>query len=203
MKLIRFITGVTKKVSFVAKCVAILCIIGALATAYSGTTFNTETQIPLLGELKNLFNDSDNEVSQNGFHKASILETIDGDTILVMDSNTKKQLKVRLIGVNTPESVHSDEEKNCEEGKIASLYTKASLKTGMTVYLEYDVETDDQYGRTLAYVWLTDECNPSSYEDFCNFNYGALLLQNTYCEAVYYEPNGKYKEWYEKLDAEN
>lgn len=44
---------------------------------------------------------------------------VDGDTIRIKnDSN--ESIKVRLIGINTPESVHSDETKNCEEGKIAS-----------------------------------------------------------------------------------
>ncbi len=131
--------------------------------------------------------------------EATVLYVVDGDTIVV-DNNGNEE-KIRMIGVNTPESVHSDESKNTPEGKEASDFTKTQLKEGMTVYLQYDEEKEDQYGRILAYIWLTDDCDLQNYDDFCKYNYGAVLLQNTHCEAVYYEPNGMYKDWYEKLDT--
>lgn len=137
----------------------------------------------------------------NGFEKAVVVSVTDGDTITVKVSG--KEFKVRMIGVNTPESVHADASKNTAEGTEASNYTKSQLKPGTTVYLEYDMDKEDDYGRTLAYIWLEDDCDTSDYEDFCKYNYGAILLQNTYCEAVYYAPNGMYREWYEQLDAEN
>lgn len=137
----------------------------------------------------------------NGFEKAVVVSVTDGDTITVKASG--KEFKIRMIGVNTPESVHADASKNTTEGAEASNYTKSQLKPGTTVYLEYDIDKEDDYGRTLAYIWLEDDCNTSDYEDFCKYNYGAILLQNTYCEAAYYAPNGTYREWYEQLDAEN
>jgi len=77
---------------------------------------------------------------------------VDGDTIVVRIDNSK--VKVRLIGINTPESVHSDETKNTKEGVEASDYLKSIITE--KVYLEYDVEPVDQYGRTMAYVYLDD-----------------------------------------------
>jgi micrococcal nuclease len=78
---------------------------------------------------------------------------VDGDTIeLVLDG---REIHVRLIGIDTPETVAPGEPVECY-GPQASAYTKRRLE-GRTVGLEFDVEREDQYGRTLAYVWLGDE----------------------------------------------
>jgi micrococcal nuclease len=72
---------------------------------------------------------------------------VDGDTI-VLDGGEK----VRLIGVDTPETV--DPRKSVEYfGKEASEFTKRSAE-GKRVRLEYDWQRTDKYGRTLAYVYL-------------------------------------------------
>lgn len=136
---------------------------------------------------------------QEELYSASIQYVIDGDTVIV--NKDGEEMKVRLIGVNTPESVSRTEE-NTEEGYIASEFTKGYLQEGQTVWLEYDIQRTDRYGRTLAYLWLTDQADRSSYEDFCTYNYGAILLQNTYCEAKAYLPNIKYRSWYERLETE-
>ena len=79
---------------------------------------------------------------------------IDGDTFLTVIDG--EEIKVRLIGVDTPESVNEvNPEKNCKEGNIASDYTK-KLLAGETVYLEYDINKTYDYGRTLAYVYLDE-----------------------------------------------
>ena len=134
------------------------------------------------------------------FEKATVDRVVDGDTIIANINGEKS--RIRMIGINTPESVSSDSSKNCKEGVIASNYTKSMLTKGMTIYLEYDESRTDIYGRTLAYIWLTNKCDTTSYNDFCKYNYGAILLKNTYCESVYYAPNGKYKGWYDKLERE-
>ena len=74
---------------------------------------------------------------------------INGDTI-VLDGNEK----VRLIGVDTPETKHPS--KPVEYfGKEASAFT-ARMVEGKKVRLEYDWQRQDKYGRTLAYVYLED-----------------------------------------------
>lgn len=80
---------------------------------------------------------------------------IDGDTLeLRVNGNTER---VRLIGINTPESVDPRRTVECF-GKEAS--AKANeLLSGMSVV---EVESDpsqgarDTYGRLLVYVWLSD-----------------------------------------------
>ena len=74
---------------------------------------------------------------------------VDGDTIIVGGVG-----RVRLIGVDTPESV--DPRRPVEFfGKEAGAFTRR-LVDGQRVRLEYDWERTDRYGRTLAYVYLPD-----------------------------------------------
>lgn len=74
---------------------------------------------------------------------------VDGDTIKLDNGET-----VRLIGVDTPESVHPL--KPVEYfAKEASDFTR-SLVVGRYVTLEYDQTLRDRYGRLLAYVYLDD-----------------------------------------------
>src|SRR5262245_45508744 len=78
-----------------------------------------------------------------------VLRTVDGDTIEIEQDG--KPVKVRLIGVDTPETVHPS--KPVEEyGKEASRFT-ANLLKGESVYLAFDKDKTDKYGRTLAYVY--------------------------------------------------
>lgn len=62
----------------------------------------------------------------------TVSRVIDGDTIVIEMDGTKS--RIRMIGVNTPESASPDESKNTEEGKIASEYTKNALPEGTKVF---------------------------------------------------------------------
>jgi micrococcal nuclease len=79
-----------------------------------------------------------------------VVRVVDGDTIVV-DGGSGPQI-VRLLGIDTPETVHPDKPVQCY-GPEASAYTK-HLLTGRTVELTYDRERVDSYGRWLAYVYL-------------------------------------------------
>ena len=138
--------------------------------------------------------------ADNGFKEATIAKVVDGDTVKVFLDGQKTT--IRIIGINTPESVLEDESLNTEEGRIASDYVKQLLPKGTTVYIEYDLDDEDQYGRTLAYLWLENDVDTSDFEDFCRYNVGALIMQNTYCESVYYKPNRKYLDWLRLLEEE-
>jgi len=77
------------------------------------------------------------------------VRVVDGDT-LVLDGDER----IRLIGVDTPESV--DPRRPVEQfGKEAAAFTRR-LAEGRRVRLEFDQERRDHYGRTLAYVYLED-----------------------------------------------
>jgi micrococcal nuclease len=77
------------------------------------------------------------------------VRVIDGDTIELEGGE-----RVRLIGVDTPETV--DPRRPVQYfGKEASAFTRR-LAEGRTVRLEFGDETFDRYQRTLAYVYLPD-----------------------------------------------
>lgn len=83
-----------------------------------------------------------------------VTKVSDGDTIhIMMDGRDEK---VRLIGINTPETVDPRRPVECF-GKEASARMK-ELVGGKIVRLEYDdtQSVRDAYNRILAYVYLED-----------------------------------------------
>lgn len=83
-----------------------------------------------------------------------VTKVTDGDTIQIdMDGATER---VRLIGINTPETVDPRRKVECF-GKEASARMK-ELAEGEIVKLEYDESQSlrDTYDRLLAYVYLED-----------------------------------------------
>lgn len=128
--------------------------------------------------------------------EAEVIGVVDGDTIKVEVSGEEK--KVRLIGIDAPESVHPDETRNSEVGKLASDFTKDILEDYPIVYLQYDEERQDQYGRELCYVWLSDNVDVYDSEDIDTYMLNAIILQEGYAEAISYYPNVFYAEYFEK-----
>jgi micrococcal nuclease len=88
--------------------------------------------------------------------EVAVTRVIDGDTIVVR-TTTGDDRTVRLIGVDTPETVKPGAPVDCF-GPQASEYTTAML-TGRSVRLETDPATGDtdRYGRHLAYVWTVHD----------------------------------------------
>ena len=118
-----------------------------------------------------------------------VVRVVDGDTFVALIAGEK--VKVRLIGVDTPESVHPDKSKNTEAGKTASDYTKEMLD-GKSVYLEYDVDTYDRYDRMLAYVYLSDGTTMLN----------RLLLESGNASVMTVQPNVKYADEFYELQKE-
>jgi micrococcal nuclease len=81
----------------------------------------------------------------------TILKVVDGDTVDI-DINGHTE-RVRLIGVNTPETKHLTKPIECF-GPEASAYMTQLLPKGTTVRIERDVEARDRYGRMLLYLYL-------------------------------------------------
>ena len=84
-----------------------------------------------------------------------VAKVTDGDTIHVVRNG--KDIKVRIIGIDTPETVSNSQPIECY-GPEASAFA-SGLLGGKTVYLEYDGSQDevDKFGRTLAHVWTSDK----------------------------------------------
>ncbi len=80
---------------------------------------------------------------------ATVVEVVDGDTVVV-DLNGRQET-LRLIGVDTPETVDPDQPPECF-GAEASTHTKELLPEGTELRLTRDVEARDRYDRLLVYV---------------------------------------------------
>lgn len=81
-----------------------------------------------------------------------VSRVVDGDTVHVTRAGTR--LKVRVLGIDTPETVDPGAPVGCF-GPQATAFARAAL-LDRAVTLEYDDSQGrtDRYGRTLAYVWL-------------------------------------------------
>ncbi len=123
-----------------------------------------------------------------------VQRVIDGDTFECLLED-KEEVKVRLIGVDTPESrpnpkLERDVQKSSRSteeiikmGKRAKEFTKSLLPRGSKVYLEFDVQRTDRYGRLLAYVWLSD-----------GRMLNEVLVREGYAQVYTIPPNVKYQE---------
>ena len=83
---------------------------------------------------------------------AEVVRVVDGDTVEARIGDDVED--VRLIGVDTPETVKPGTPVQCF-GERASHFTKRHL-TGRRLRLVFGVERRDVYGRLLAYAYLGD-----------------------------------------------
>ncbi|MDY2794767.1 thermonuclease family protein [Peptostreptococcus porci] len=136
--------------------------------------------------------------SSDFYETAKVTKVVDGDTINVQING--KDYKVRMIGVDTPETVHPSKPVQFY-GREASDYTKKNL-TDKTVYLQKDVSDTDKYGRLLRYVWTAapSSDNPSE-EEIIESMYNANLVKNGYAHAYTYQPNSRYSDLFSKLQS--
>ncbi|NJK82094.1 MAG: nuclease [Chloroflexaceae bacterium] len=86
---------------------------------------------------------------------AQVVEVIDGDTLKVLLDG--QEATIRLIGIDTPESVHPQQPVECF-GREASARAR-ELAADQPVQLEIDPTQDsvDRYGRLLRYVYLPND----------------------------------------------
>lgn len=118
-----------------------------------------------------------------------VRSVVDGDTIWVTD-NSQKREKIRLIGMDAQEVRNSAKKKKGPYGIQAKNYL-SKLVLNKKVRLEYDVRRKDQYGRTLAYVYLENGL-------FVN----ADLVKKGYAVVQTVSPNVKYAERFYLLQQE-
>jgi len=110
-----------------------------------------------------------------------VTKVSDGDTFHAKDQ-LGNDIKVRLIGIDAPESRRTSKEDVQYYGKEAKAFL-TDLILGKNVRFEYDVGKKDRYGRTLVYVYLEDGT-------FLN----AELVKRGYATAYTVPPNVKYAE---------
>lgn len=118
-----------------------------------------------------------------------VTRVVDGDTFWV-DDGTDKGLKIRLIGVDAPETRKTGRKEVGYYGAEAKTYL-TNLLDDNEVWLEYDVDKTDRYGRTLAYVYLRDGT-------FVN----AELVKRGYAMVMTVPPNVMFAEKFVQLQRQ-
>ena len=128
-------------------------------------------------------------LSESGGRYYPVTKVVDGDTFWV-DDGSEKGLKIRLIGVDAPESRRTRSKEIAYYGQESKEYL-TGLIGGMKVRLEMDVDSLDYFKRTLAYVFLEDNT-------FVN----ALLVKEGYASVMTVPPNVKYVDEFIRLARE-
>ncbi|WP_180955451.1 thermonuclease family protein [Dolosicoccus paucivorans] len=142
-----------------------------------------EENLPLYGRHNTIME------PQEKLNPVELVRVVDGDTIIVMLDGARE--RVRFIGMDTPESVHPDADRNVAEGKIASDFLKEVFASSKgDLFLEYDVQPRDRYSRLLAYVWL----------DGLMLN--ETLLTEGYANVATFPPNTRYVDIFKQAEKE-
>jgi micrococcal nuclease len=136
------------------------------------------------------------EPAPSDLTRVTVARVVDGDTVRVLMPGGAEE-PVRLIGVNTPESTTRHEPYGAE----ASAYAKRRLPKGRVVWLEFDVEMRDRYGRLLAYVWLEPPASRSSGEVRSRMFNAELLLEG-YASLMTIPPDVRYVDVFKPMQAE-
>ena len=130
--------------------------------------------------------------SRHGFECITVGRVIDGDTFETSDGR-----RVRLVGVNTPESTIRTE----AYGKEASSYTVSKLE-GKQVWMQKDVSNRDRYSRYLRIVWLEVPSNDMDENEIRTKMFNAYLVLNGYAEPSTFIPDVKYSAYFVKFARE-
>ncbi len=138
------------------------------------TAANPTTQAPSDRPLATLPDDTSLEPN------AIVDRIVDGDTLVAIVGGQRE--RVRLLGIDTPESVAENRPDQCY-GKEASDYLSALLPEGAEITLILDEEARDQYDRLLAYIVR------SSDDLFVNLD----LIEQGYAGVLIYDPNDHYE----------
>lgn len=120
---------------------------------------------------------------------AVVTRVVDGDTLILNLSNGEEE-RVRLLLIDTPESVHPDKEEEMF-GKEATEFAKEMLQEGSKVVLERGNPERDQYERLLGYIWI----------DGVNLN--QKMIEKGFARVAYvYPPNTKYLDEFKQAERE-
>ena len=120
--------------------------------------------------------------ASNGKPPATVTRVVDGDTAHVLFRG--RDVTVRFIGVDTPETVAPGQPIECY-GPEASQFTTRQL-TGEQIRLEFDVDRIDPFGRTLAYLWMRD-----------GSLFNETLVRRGFATVATYPPDTRYVQRFE------
>lgn len=119
----------------------------------------------------------------DGDGRATVTGVVDGDTIDVEIGGRTE--RVRLIGIDTPETKKPDSPIECY-GPEASAFTASLLPSGTEVLIERDIVGRDDYGRLLGYVRIAGAAGRAA--TFVNLE----LVEQGFATPLTIEPNSTF-----------
>lgn len=134
-----------------------------------------------------------------GHESASLERVVDGDTLVVRitarrdgpglgEAAVGRTYTVRLIGIDTPETVDPRRPVQCFGREAGAALT--ALVEGRPLRLVKDVEETDRFDRLLRYVYMESEM------------VNARLVANGYAHAYTYPPNVRWSKLFVQLESE-
>jgi micrococcal nuclease len=116
-----------------------------------------------------------------------VIRVIDGDTFEI-----EGKIKVRYIGINTPEIYHDTTGKKTGEQCFAneSFFENKRLIEGKTVTLVKDISDKDKYDRLLRYVYID------------NIFVNEYLISNGYAKIMTVKPDIKMSQIFKQKEKE-
>ena len=111
---------------------------------------------------------------------------IDGDTVQLTIAGVSE--RVRLIGIDTPESVSRDVPVQCF-GPEASDALTGLLPPGAEIRIERDVEARDRFGRLLLYLRRVDD----------GLFVNEWLVSQGFADVLFFEPNTTFEASFTQL----
>jgi micrococcal nuclease len=159
------------------RCVSIAVIILVVSLACSGVNpspTETPTSLPVFTSTPA---QESGPTQPDDLETATVARVVDGDTIELADGR-----RVRYIGINTPER----DQPYYQEATDAN----RQLVENREVQLEFDVDTFDQYGRSLAYVWVNGSM--ANWE----------IVQRGFANVFTVPPNVRYDETFRQAERE-
>lgn len=123
--------------------------------------------------------------------KAVVKWVYDGDTLLVTDEKGNNKRKIRVIGIDTPEVKHHQQKAQLFGAKAREALRVLLKDVNYQIFLEFDKEKQDRYGRLLAHVYLANGKNISEW-----------LLQQGFAKTLIIPPNVKHVDCYKQAERE-
>lgn len=144
---------------------------------------NLPTTIPTIQEKPTLLSSER--------QKVQVERVIDGDTIEILGG-----LRVRYIGIDTPETVDPRKAAQCFGREAAE--KNRELIEGRTIEMEKDVSETDKYGRLLRYIYFPSTGSGQAGDIFIN----DFLVRQGFARASTYPPDIKYQEQFRQAEKE-
>lgn len=124
----------------------------SLSLFLGGCTSSTSTLSTIYNSKENFTTTNNGPLPKDAI-EASVDRVVDGDTVNVKLKDSEESVKLRLLLIDTPESVKPGVDPQ-PYSIDASNFAKEVLKVGDSIYLEYDNgDKTDKYGRHLCYLW--------------------------------------------------